>query len=50
MNVVLDNSTKQTIETILANGNSAEVKVLRDKVVVWEVSSKKRDETPITSR
>lgn len=46
----LDEKTKRSIESILQKGNSAEVKVCRDRVVVWEVQSKKRIETPVTLR
>lgn len=50
MRVELEDKAKRTIEEILAKGNSAEVKVCKDRVVVWELSSKKRIESPVTPR
>ena len=46
----LDDKTIQTIEAIIQKGSSAEIKVCRDRVVVWEVQSKKKIETPVTKR
>lgn len=52
MNVeqILDDSAKQKIEEILSRNKSAEIGIRNGKLVIWELESKKKYETVITTR
>lgn len=50
MNIVIDDKTIEKIEEIISRDKSAEVGVRNGKVIVWELSSKKKYETAVTSR
>ena len=49
-NIMLDEKTKQKIVEILSADKTAEVGIRNGKIIVWEVSSKKKYETAVTSR
>ena len=49
-NITLDETTRQKIIEILSAKKTAEVGIRNGKIIVWEVSSKKRYETDVTER
>ena len=48
VDVKLSSETVREIETLLGQGYKVEVAVLRDRLVVWTVQSKKKIEIPVT--
>lgn len=50
MSIKLDNETLRKIEEIISRDKSAEIGVRNGKVIVWELSSKKKHETAVTPR
>ena len=47
---IIDDSAKEKLEEILARNKNAEIGIRNGKLVIWELESRKKYETVITTR